>query len=278
MPTRTVARTAEIWLWRGLRRLPAVALAFSFLLAATPARAQPSRDIRARTDCLAGRYQAGVDLLAQLFAESGDATYIYNQARCYEQNGRFEEAILRFREFLRKSKNLPADEKAEANEHIAECQAELDKHQTAAPPPAPPRLESQATGSAVAHPVGTVAATPARPSSDGRGLRIAGIAMASVGVAAAAAGAVFSIETSRTTQQANDNALNDRYSRNTNDRGKLFEKLQWVGYGVGAALVAGGGVLYYLGYRAGHSPESSSVSLLPALLPGGSGAIVQGRF
>jgi len=41
-----------------------------------------------------------VDLLAQLFVETGDVNYIYNQGRCYEQNGKFGEAILRFREFF----------------------------------------------------------------------------------------------------------------------------------------------------------------------------------
>ena len=51
-----------------------------------------------------------------------------------------------------------------------------------------------------------------------------------------------------------------------------------MGYGVGAAALAGGGVLYYLGYRAAHAPASDSVSLLPVLLPGGTGAVLQGSF
>jgi hypothetical protein len=121
-------------------------------------------------------------------------------------------------------------------------------------------------------------ANPSRPSTDGSGLRIAGIVSGSIGAAALVAGVIFSIETSSIADELTSDASQFRYDRSRDNQGTLLYKLLWLGYGVGAALVAGGGVLYYLGYRAGHSPESSSVSLLPVLLPGGSGAVVQGRF
>jgi tetratricopeptide (TPR) repeat protein len=247
-----------------------------FLQAIAPAHAQQvdPREIQSRSDCLAGRFQAGADLLARMFAETGNANYIYNQGRCYEQNGKFDEAILRFREFLRTAKGLSAEEKAEVDGHITECQAELDKR-LAPPPPLPPPASppppSPATG-------GDVATTQSRASTDGRGLRIAGIVSGSVGAAALVIGAIFGISARSI---ANDVAADDaqhRYDRSKDERGKLFSNLQWVGYGVGVAGIAAGGVLYYLGNRADHAPASGSVSFLPVLSPGGSGAVLQGRF
>jgi hypothetical protein len=233
------------------------------------------RELRARTECLAGRYQAGAELLAQLFAETGNANYIYNQGRCYEQNGKQSEAILRFREYLRTAKNLSAAERAEVNGHIAECQAELDRRLAALPPsPAPPR-GPEGGGNTGPNPSGDVVSRLSGSSDDGRGLRIAGIATGSVGAAAVVTGVIFGVMAQSIANEVTADSVQHRYDRGKDDRGKLYETLQWVSYGLGAAGLVTGGVLYYFGYRA---PASSSVSFLPVLLPGGSGAVVQGRF
>lgn len=52
----------------------------------------------ARRACLSGEYVKGVALLSDLFVDSKDPNYIFNQGRCFEQNLRFEEAIGRFGE------------------------------------------------------------------------------------------------------------------------------------------------------------------------------------
>lgn len=51
------------------------------------------RERAARTACLAGDYRKGVALLVELFVETKDRTHIFNQARCFEQNGQDEQAI-----------------------------------------------------------------------------------------------------------------------------------------------------------------------------------------
>jgi hypothetical protein len=53
--------------------------------------------------------------------------------------------------------------------------------------------------------------------------------------------------------------------------------LGWVSYGVGAAGLAGGALLYYLGWRAGKEP-GAAVALLPVVAPGVAGAAVRGAF
>jgi hypothetical protein len=71
----------------GLALVPA-----SVALAQAPDARDP-REIQARKDCLTGRYEAGAALLAELFAETGNPNFVFNQARCYEQNSKLDEAI-----------------------------------------------------------------------------------------------------------------------------------------------------------------------------------------
>jgi len=106
----------------------------------------------------------------------------------------------------------------------------------------------------------------------GHGLRVTGIVCGATGLAALVAGGFFSLETedySHTVQKA------DVFQPSLDDRGKLYQTLQWVGYGVGAGLVATGAVLYAIGAS---SAKASSLALAPALLPGGAGFSAQGAF
>jgi hypothetical protein len=59
------------------------------------------------------------------------------------------------------------------------------------------------------------------------------------------------------------------------ERGKLFETLQWVAYGVGTGLVATGIVLYAIGAS---SHRAANVVVAPTPLPGGAGLTAQGAF
>ena len=251
------------------------------------------REIKARSECLAGRYQVGADLLAEMYAETRDVNYIYNQGRCFEQNGKLNEAILRFREYLRKAKNMSAEEKAEVKNHITECQAELDNPPAPVPSrpsptevvPAPrPAVGRSAPDNpsvaAVPNPTVAVEATPSQPpeGSSGVTLRNTGIVTASLGIVAVGSGVIFGVMAKNIADEVAADAARHNYSRSKDDRGKLLANLQWVGYGVGAAGLVAGGVLYYFGYQAAHSPGSNSVSFLPLLLPGGSGVVAQGRF
>jgi hypothetical protein len=122
-------------------------------LQALPAIAQEQdpREIQAQKDCLTGKVDSGVALLAEMYAVTGNPNFIYNQARCFEQATRPEDAISRFREYLRVAKDLPPAEKADVEKHVMECralQAEQERERekkaaaeaaaaaAAAPPPA----------------------------------------------------------------------------------------------------------------------------------------------
>src|SRR5689334_17575967 len=97
-----------------LRRWLPLALGALMLLSAGGARAEEeSRQVKAKRACAAGRVEEGVELLAALYAESGDVNYVYNQGRCYQQNGRGDQALNRFREYLRRATNATPEERRE---------------------------------------------------------------------------------------------------------------------------------------------------------------------
>lgn len=85
------------------------------------ARDKDARSVQAQTECMSGNTDAGVAKLAQLYAETHNANFVYNQARCYEQASRPDEAIGRFREYLRLAKNISGAERADVERHIEEC-------------------------------------------------------------------------------------------------------------------------------------------------------------
>jgi hypothetical protein len=112
---------------RGTVSCAAVVVTFGLLLGSSSAVAasRTAREREARKACLKGDYAKGVGILADLFVETMDATYIFNQGRCFEQNRRYEDAVGRFDEFLRAAGKLGAEDRAMAEEHIVDCKRKL---------------------------------------------------------------------------------------------------------------------------------------------------------
>ena len=273
------------------RRVLVTAVAVGLLAPAAAARAQQrdpreleAREIEAKKACLASRPDRGIELLAELYAETNDATYIYNQARCYQQNGRAQDAATRFREYLRKSPSLDPAEKAQVQAFIAELEAQARQ----APPPAPVAAPSRSAAPPAAPAIATSTSTPTStlppPAGPAPGTpsvykwRLAGVLTASVGSLALLGGLTMGLRArSLSSDVTDDGAMKHTFSQSKYDQGRRAETLQWVGYGVGAAALAGGVVLYLLGGRA---PEESaaSVTAMPAIAPGRAGASVRVRF
>lgn len=66
--------------------------------------------------------------------------------------------------------------------------------------------------------------------------------------------------------------ISDGYTSNKESDRKTYATLAWLGYGVGAACLATGAILYLLGSR---SDGDGTVALLPSFAPGQAGAVVQ---
>jgi tetratricopeptide (TPR) repeat protein len=233
-----------------------------------------AKEKAAKKACAMGDFQKGADILTDLFIETNDTTYVYNQGRCYQQNNRWEQAISRFREFLRKAKDLSESDRIDTERQIADCEASLAK--IAPPPVAPPppvpvtHVETPQPSPASEPAIPDVSTTPAPPPSDssrGKGLRVTGIVLAAVGVAAIGTGVGLAL---------NANGLSTKdYSQSREDERASLKTWGFVSYGVGAAAIATGAILYLVGRP---SEESSSVALLPALAPDGASMLFKGSF
>ncbi len=110
------------------------------------------------------------------------------------------------------------------------------------------------------------------PGSPGRRLRIAGYACAATGAAAIVTGIAFGL-TARAYSHDVENGTT--FNPSQDSRGKTFESLQWVGYDLGASLVAVGALLYVFGRQ---SASQTSVALVTTAVPGGAGLAAQGAF
>jgi tetratricopeptide (TPR) repeat protein len=263
-----------------------LALCFVVVVLASPASAEKvkpktGREKAAQKACALGDYQKGVDLLADMLVDSDDPNPVYNQGRCYEQNNRWEQAINRFREYLRKDANLSDGDRADVERHIAECEkalaqaAQAAQPAVAAPAPAAP-VETPAPAPApspIAPDVSAKSAPPSSNGSQGKGLRVAGIVCAAVGLAAVGTGVGLALKTQDMSSDADKNGGTTQAQE---DLRKSLETWGWVSYGVGAAAIATGVVLYVVGWPT--SKRSTNVALLPALAPAGASVILKGIF
>ncbi|HEY5285014.1 MAG TPA: hypothetical protein VIM14_19635 [Polyangia bacterium] len=238
-----------------------------------------AKERAAKRACLNGEPTKGVQILTDLFIDSNDPTYLYNQGRCFEQNNRYEEAIGRFREYLRKVANSPDANKSDAQgaqKHITDCQAVLAKRDGGAPqaaavavPQPVPAAQAQAPLAPIAPtPMVMVQPMPPPDRNQGSGLRIAGVVTTAVGVAALVAGVGLNLKANGMVSD-----LEKRYSASDYSSSKSYKNLSQVSYGAGAVLVVGGAVMYYLGWRAGER-----VTLAPTVATGGAGAVLIGAF
>jgi len=265
-------------------------LAVFVLLQVEPAFAasrQP-RERAARKACLTGDPAKGVSILADLFLDTKDPTYIFNQGRCFEQNRKYEDAIARFEEYLVTANAVLSREDREAAEkHIATCRENLARErgsssattfpQPSTPPPLPVQAPELAPTSEPSRPiVFQPAPEPQALFTHGNaGLRTAGIVSASVGVAAVVAAIILNVKANSMVNEIE--TTSNGYSPAKVDKRKTYETLSWVGYGLGAACVATGAVLFGIGLKSGGS-SSTSVALLPALGAGQAGVLLTGGF
>lgn len=243
---------------------------------------RPAIEKAAKKACITGDVRKGIDLLGDLYVETNDATYVYNQGRCFQQNHRWEEAVDRFQEYLRKVPDLTMKDKTEVDGNISECEAKQAKlaaapvAPVAAAPPAPLPTATLSAAPAVA--TVKLAATPAPVVTEQRSgsrLRTSGMVTGFVGVVALASGMVCNLHANSLTRDLNKPAGWDRSKASSRDN---YETLGWVGYGVGAAALATGAALFILGGRSGGTDVPATVALTPVLVPGFASLSLRGNY
>ena len=248
-----------------------------------PGGDRQAQEKAARKACLTGDYATGVSILADLFVESKDPLYIFNQGRCMEQNSRYKDAISRFEEFLRmgETSKLNSDDRASCQKHIDDCKAKLpaeDKpkavaSETLAQPLAEaiPLPQADATTQIAQMPRGEP-----EPAKNGKGLVLVGIATGGVGVASVIAGVFLNLKANSLVNEMETTV--DSYTSDRNSSQKTYKSLAWLGYGVGAACIATGAVLIAIGASRNGSANRGNVAMVPAVGPGHTGLLLHGGF
>jgi len=111
-------------------------------------------------------------------------------------------------------------------------------------------------------------------ASPGHGLRVAGVACAALGLASIGTAVYFYTRALSLSDKVNNS---DAPSPLDHEAGKNAQTMQWVFYGAGAAAVATGSLLYYLGWRAADlGPSANTVA--PWVAPGMAGLAAKGAF
>jgi hypothetical protein len=228
---------------------------------------QDPRVSEAKAACVAGDVQKGVRLLADLYMASSDPIWIFNQGRCYHQNAQPVLAWSRFKEFLRKGQGALDEDIRDAKKYIAEIEAEQQREQ--------PAIGGTATATTATPIVST--RSQSTPPAPGRGLRYTGIVAGIFGGAALATGVVFSLLVKQTKSDVENQTKNDVVAASAVSGkladGRRYETLQWISYGVGAAAVITGSVLYWMGTESATAePQVSSTYVFPVFMANGGGA------
>lgn len=266
--------------------MEAVIVVVPLLLAAAPAAAanRQAQERAARKACLNGDYAKGVDILSDLFVDTKDPNYIFNQGRCLEQNRRYEDAIGRFDEYLRAApEQLKPEDKAAAEKHRADCKEKLAEERGTSPTqPAPQPSPPAAAPSLVPTPEPPSPSVVVEPASQqapahGRwsGLATAGIITGGVGVLAVAGGVIMNLKANSVLDNMQTSI--GGYSSDRESSQKTYKTLAWVGYGAGAACVAAGAILVGVGIKS-RTSSSTEVALVPAVGPAQVGAMLTGAF
>lgn len=227
------------------------------------------RPTAALAACASGDVQKGIAILGELYAETRNPSYVFNQARCYQKNNKLEQARASFTEYVRIGTSEPPEDIQRAQGFIKEIDDTLERQRLAAAP-AP-----------------TVTTTPAPDAGADRRhmLRVSSIVLAGVGVAAVATGVVLSLKVKQTNDDINrqfagmDYVVYDASLQQKFADGERYETWQWVGYGLGVAAIAGAVTTFILSGGLGSgAAEHAMIDVSPSLAPDGAGGVMRVRF
>jgi tetratricopeptide (TPR) repeat protein len=274
-------------------------LAALILIAATGARARADDRAVAREHYYKGTkafelglYDEAIGEYMAAYKAKDDPALLYNIAQSHRLAGHAAEALRFYKVYLKKLPNSSNSADVEHKIEELEKLVEQQKHATHELPPDQVKpLGSTPTPDAAPKP--EVAPTPApmvdeshrattgEPDTSpdrnaGRTMKIAGLTVAAVGVAALAAGIALEVLAKRTSDELT--AL-DRsggvYDPAKHDAGKTDDLAGGVLLGVGGAAAVAGVVVAVIGFR---RAKPAPVALRPVLSPTTAGAVMLVRF
>jgi tetratricopeptide (TPR) repeat protein len=232
-----------------------------------------------------GAYDRAIDEYQAAHALAPRPGLLYNIGAAYrkkaETTGSIDDkkqAVEYYRKYLEADPGGKAT--ADANGYIVALTEEIAAASPAAPAepePVSPRVEPRPVTPPPPPPLTAPPPPPpepAAPPAESRtsALRIAGIATAGVGVALVATGVYFGLKSKSISDEID--GLHDHWDQGLYDSGQSAQRNAYIFVGVGAAALAGGAVMYFLGHR----DDSPAVSVRPSVTPLGGAVVLSGRF
>lgn len=249
-------------------------IAIALVLATAPARGEPSTKAQAKQHFKqgkalqdAGKYDDAVAEYRAAYDLDRRPEMLFNIAQVYRLENHKQPAIDYYQQYLAVQPDGPGAR--EARQWIAELtrQIEVDRPLPIEPAkPEPPPIEPLSPPPPRSEPEPR-ALTATRSSPQ---LRITGLATAGAGAIALGVGVVFGIKARSAAETiSNHQGPWTEDERHTFEDGQRANRTMIIGYVAGGALVATGGVLYYLGARTHVVPVTGART---------AGLAVQGRF
>jgi tetratricopeptide (TPR) repeat protein len=240
-----------------------------------------------------GIYDEAIAEYMAAYKAKDDPALLFNLGQAHRLAGHAAEALRFYKTYL--AKVPEADNRADVEAKIRELKELVEKQrpQPQTEPPAVSAIPSPVSGPAPPGPgatgpvtdvgaggptAGTVQSTPLEKPPSGRGMKLAGIAVAASGLALVGTGIAFGV----LAKQAGDQLTQLDQQRGVFDpskesAGQRDQVIEGVCIGVGAAAIATGAILYLLGTRAGQdAPQAITVS--PVLATHSAGATLQVGF
>jgi len=209
----------------------------------------------------AGDYDRAIVLYKRAYARAPHPVLLANIALAHRLAGHNDEALTYYERYLAADPN--GSEAAPSRVAVKELKdagatskPDLDKAPTVTEEPDPePEAPIQTPAPEPAHPADTA-------GNPGGSLRLTGIVLGGAGIATLALGGYFGLRVRSLQADARDAAdggitqqmLEDMYKAD----GEAAERNQFICLGVGAALLVGGAVTYWLGHRQGRDTPTTA--------------------
>lgn len=243
-----------------------------------------------------GLYDEAIAEYMAAYKAKDDPALLFNLGQAHRLAGHPAEALRFYKTYLAK---LPeASNRADVESKIRDLRELVEKQkppqaepaavapassQPASTRPTPP--ESLPGGTSVASDVGvgspvaaTVKEVPGAPAQPGRGKKLAGVVLAAGGVALVGTGIAFAVLAKRASDQLTQlDQSRGVFDPSKESAGRRDQVLEGVFIGVGAAALATGAILYFLGaYPGPDSPRA--ITLAPAVAAHCTGATLRMVF
>lgn len=236
----------------------------------------------------AKQHDKAIDLYQRAYDLTRHPLMLFNIAQAHRLAGRADAALTFYEHYLKDDPN--GSEAAGARLRVEELEAagatvrpELIRSARAGAPPAVGQDVPPPTG---APPAVMPALQPGGPDRTdtvgrpGRTLRLTGIAIGGVGLASVAVGGYFGLKMRGIRSDAEEDVevgakpeeLEARYLEDGNNAARMAN----IGFAVGGALIVGGAVTYWLGYRKDRAAEATAWA--PVVGPGFTGIAFSGSL